>query len=215
MIEDLSAPTVYIVDDEASVCRCLARMVRQARLEARTFSSAEEFLAARPAPWPHAACLILDLQMPGLGGLELQQALASDLAPCPVIFISGNGDIPSTVQAMRQGAVTFLTKPFDDQDLLKAVRDAIETHRTLIESTSQVQLLRRQIDSLTEREREVMAWVISGALNKQIADELGIAEQTVKVHRGRVMEKMHVVSVAQLVRISVAAGFEAALKQGV
>ncbi|MCW1923832.1 response regulator [Luteolibacter arcticus] len=212
MSEDRSAPAVYIVDDDASVCRCLARMVRQASFEARTFSSAEDFLAARPVPWPHPACLILDLQMPGLGGLELQRELASEPAPCPVIFISGNGDIPSTVQAMRQGAVTFLTKPFDDEDLLQAVRDAIETHRALIESTSQVERLRRQIDSLTEREREVMAWVISGALNKQIADELGVVEQTVKVHRGRVMEKMKVVSVAQLVRACVSVGFEAAVK---
>lgn len=212
MTMDLSEPTVYIVDDEASVCRCLARMVRQARLEARTFPSAEEFLAERPDPWPHPACLILDLQMPGLGGLELQRELASDLAPCPIVFISGNGDIPSTVQAMQQGAVTFLTKPFDDEALLKTIRDGIETHRALIESSSHVQRLRRRIDSLTEREREVMAWVISGVLNKQIADELGIAEQTVKVHRGRVMEKMHTVSLAQLVRMCVSAGFQSQVR---
>lgn len=204
------APTVFIVDDEPSVCRCLARVARQAGFAEKTFSSAEDFLAARPSVWQHPACLVLDLQMPGIGGLELQRELATGPVPCPVIFISGNGDIPATVQAMKQGAVTFLPKPFEQEDLLRAIREAFEKHRIMLEENSEVRLLRGQIGSLTEREREVMAWVISGALNKQIAGELGIVEQTVKVHRARMMEKMHAVSVAQLVRLCDAAGFEAA-----
>lgn len=205
------APTVFIVDDEPSVCRCLARVARQAGFAGETFASAEEFLAARPAVWLHPACLVLDLQMPGIGGLELQRELASGPAPCPVIFISGNGDIPATVQAMRQGAVTFLTKPFEQDDLLKAIREAFGKHRAMLEATCEVRALRDKIESLTEREQEVMAWVISGALNKQIAGELGIVEQTVKVHRARVMEKMNAVSVAQLVRLCDTAGFQAAV----
>lgn len=202
-----NAPTVYIVDDDGSVRRCLSRIVRHAGLEARDFSSAEEFLATRPEAPPHPACVILDLQMPGLGGLELQRELATGPAPCPVIFISGHGDIPATVQAMKQGAVTFLTKPFDDQDLLGAIHEALDRHRALLDSASRTGSLRARIDALTEREREVMAWVITGALNKQIAAGLGIVEQTVKVHRARVMEKMHVHSVAELVRHCDAAGF--------
>ena len=208
---NLSAPSVFIVDDDASVCRCLSRMARRAGLNALTFSSAEDFLGARPDPLLHPACLVLDLQMPGLGGLELQRELAAGPAPCPVIFISGNGDIPATVQAMKQGAVTFLTKPFEQDYLLHAIREAIDRHRGMLASVCQVQSLRERIDGLTEREQEVMAWVISGALNKQIAAELGIVEQTVKVHRARVMEKMHAVSIAELVRLCDAAGFEAAV----
>ncbi|WP_035600516.1 response regulator [Haloferula sp. BvORR071] len=206
------APTVFIVDDDPSVCRCLGRVARQAGFAETSFASAEEFLAARPAAWEQPACLVLDLQMPGIGGLELQRELAAGPAPCPVIFISGNGDIPATVQAMKQGAVTFLPKPFEHEDLLKAIREALEKHRGQLAAVSESRVLREQIESLTEREREVMAWVITGALNKQIAGELGVVEQTVKVHRSRVMEKMHVVSVAQLVRLCVAAGFEAAVK---
>jgi FixJ family two-component response regulator len=205
-----SAPVVFIIDDEASVCRFLSRLLRQAGMEARTYSSGEEFLASRGGPVRHPACMVLDLNMPGLGGLELQCRLANEPAPCPVIFISGEGDIPSTVKAMKQGAVTFLTKPFDSTDLLSAVGEALEKHRQSLDFLSQVGSISRRIACLTEREREVMAWVISGALNKQIADELGIAIQTVKVHRGRVMEKMGVVSVAGLVRLCASAGFAAA-----
>ncbi len=206
-----SAPTVFIVDDDASVCRCLSRVTRQAGFEPQTFSCAESFLENRPVPVVQPSCLVLDLQMPGLGGLELQRALATDHAPCPVIFISGQGDIPATVQAMKQGAVTFLTKPFDQEALLQAIHEAIERHRRLLASATQINDLRGRIDGMTTREREVMAWVITGALNKQIAGALGIVEQTVKVHRARVMEKMHVVSVAELVRLCDAAGFEAAV----
>ena len=207
----LTFPAVFIVDDDPSVRRCLLRMVSVAGMEARAFSSAEEFLGAACGPAVHPACLLLDLQMPGLGGLELQRRLAADPAHCPVVFVSGQGDIPATVQAMKQGAVTFLTKPFDQDDVLQAIREAIALHRRQLESVSRVRDLRDRIEALTEREREVMAWVITGALNKQIAGALGIVEQTVKVHRARVMEKMHAVSVAGLVRLCGAAGFEAAV----
>jgi FixJ family two-component response regulator len=149
-------------------------------------------------------------RMPGIGGLELQRELAADPSPCPVIFISGDGDIPTTVQAMKQGAVTFLPKPFDQDDLLKAIDEALNRQRELLATTSRVSAVRDRIESLSGREREVMAWVISGALNKQIAGELGIVEQTVKVHRARVMEKMRVVSVADLVRLCDTAGFQSA-----
>lgn len=206
-----AVPVVLIVDDDASVCRCLARIVKLAGLEARTYSCAETFLANRPAVTTQPCCLLLDLRMPGLGGLELQRELAADPAPYPVIFISGQGDIPATVQAMRQGAVTFLTKPFDQDDVLQAIREAHDRHREVLAVTSHTEDLRRRIDGMTTREREVMAWVISGALNKQIAGALGIVEQTVKVHRARVMEKMHAVSVAELVRLCDTAGFEPAM----
>lgn len=202
--------TVFIVDDDASVVRSLSRLVRSAGLESRTFASAEEFLLAQPQPLHQPSCLVLDLQMPGLSGLELQQKLASSPASCPAIFISGNGDIPATVQAMKQGAVTFLTKPFDDQDLLSAIFEALEKHRNLLASGSQLGAIQERMTELTEREREVMAWIITGALNKQIAAALGIVEKTVKVHRARVMEKMTVSSVAELVRHCDAAGFVAA-----
>jgi len=151
--------------------------------------------------------------MPGLGGLELQRrlnALNGGAAPCPVVFISGNGDIPATVEAMRQGAVTFLPKHFDERDLLLAIAEGLAAHRDLLDGASRTGELRARIATLSPREREVMAWVITGALNKQIAAELGIVEQTVKVHRARVMEKMGVVSVAELVRCCDAAGFAAA-----
>ena len=177
-------PTVYIVDDDSSVRRSLSRIVRQAGFDARDFASAEEFLAADRPPAGLPACLLLDLRMPGIGGLELQRELAAGPAPCPVIFISGNGDIPATVQAMKQGAVTFLPKPFDHDDLLRSIDEAVNRQRELLAAASRVQEVRERIESLSIREREVMAWVISGALNKQIAGELGIVEQTVKVQTG-------------------------------
>lgn len=205
-----SPPAVFIVDDDSSVRRSLSRIVRQAGFEVRGFASAEEFLAARLESAEPPACLVLDLRMPGIGGLELQRELAAGPAPCPVIFISGNGDIPTTVQAMKQGAVTFLSKPFDHDELLQAIDDAVTRQRDLLATTSRVGEVRRRIGLLSGRESEVMAWVISGALNKQIAGELGIVEQTVKVHRARVMEKMQVVSVAELVRLCDLAAFKPA-----
>jgi FixJ family two-component response regulator len=205
--------TVYIIDDDSSVRRSLGRLVRDAGYGEETFSSAEEFLAVCPASFSGPACAVVDLQMPGLSGLEMQRRLNErhgGIAPCPLIFISGNGDIPATVEAMRQGAVTFLTKPFDDEDLLSAIAEGLATHRDLLAGTARTEELRTRIATLSPREQEVMAWVITGALNKQIAAELGIVEQTVKVHRARVMEKMGVVSVAELVRRCDAAGFAAA-----
>ena len=203
-------PNVFIVDDDPSLRRSLERMLRQAGLEARSYPSAEAFMAELPAAAERPACLVLDLRMPGLGGLELQRALAAGPAPWPVIFISGDGDIPATVQAMKQGAVTFLTKPFDRGDLLRAIDEAVARHRTLLADAGRVAEVRGRIEAMSTREREVMARVISGALNKQIAGQLGIVEQTVKVHRSRVMEKMRAVSVAELVRLCDAAGFAAA-----
>jgi len=205
-----SPPTVFIVDDDASICRSLARLVRQAGLDGRTYPSAEAFLEAHPAPPSRPACLVVDLQMPGLSGLELQQRLLESHSSCPVVFISGNGDIPSTVRAMRQGAVTFLTKPFDNDDLLRAIGEGLEKHRATLAAGQQVSGIRERMKMLTDRELEVMSWVITGALNKQIAAELNVVEKTVKVHRARVLEKMQAHSVAELVRLCALVGFAAA-----
>jgi FixJ family two-component response regulator len=203
-------PTIFIVDDDASVLRSIARVVRQSGYEARTFASAEEFLSSAPLLPPQPACLVVDLTMPGIGGLELQRQLAATPGACPVIFISGNGTIPATVQAMKQGAVTFLSKPFDNEDLLRAIAEAVAQHRKSLSANEELHLIRQRLERLTDREREVMAWVITGALNKQIASQLGIVEKTVKVHRARVLEKMGVNSVAELVRRCAAVGFAAA-----
>lgn len=203
--------TIYLVDDDPSVRRSLSRLVRQAGYEDQAFDSAEAFLAACPASFGHPSCAVVDLQMPGLSGLELQQRIKDHPAPCPVIFISGHGDIPSSVQAMRQGAVTFLTKPFDDEALLRAISEGLASHRGLLATTARESAASGRIAKLSDREREVMAWVITGALNKQIAGHLDIVEQTVKVHRSRVMEKLGVVSVAELVRLCDAAGFKGAI----
>lgn len=203
-------PTVFIVDDDPSVRRSLSRLVRSADLEVQTFTSAEDFLQSHTRPLLQPSCLVLDLHMPGLGGLELQQQLALGPVSCPVIFISGNGSIPASVQAMKQGAVTFLTKPFDEDDLLNAIAEALEKHRAQLADSSRTDAIHKRINALTERERQIMAWVITGALNKHIAAGLGIVEKTVKVHRARVMEKMQAASVAELVRLCALAGFAAA-----
>ena len=205
-----SEGTVYIIDDDASVCRSLSRLVTLVGMEAICFSSAEEFLQAKLAPLRRPSCVVLDLHMPGLGGLELQRELAAGPAPSPVIFISGNGDIPATVQAMRQGAVTFLSKPFEKDEMLHAIAEALERHRLLLASGSEIVTIQERFNKLTEREREVMAWVITGALNKQIAEKLGLTERTVKAHRGKVMEKTQVASIADLVRLCMTAGFKPA-----
>jgi len=176
----------------------------------RTFLSAESFLDSRPS-LPQLGCLILDLQIPGLSGLELQEELAEVPTSYPVVFVSGNGDTHSIVQAMKQGAVTFLQKPFDHDELLAAVSEALDGHRRVIREQASTDEVRRHVETLTDREREVMAHVLTGALNKQIAAELGISEKTVKVHRGRVMEKMGVNSVAELIRACDRAGFGAVL----
>jgi FixJ family two-component response regulator len=205
-----TTPTVFIVDDNHSVLRSLSRVVRQAAYKPVTFSSADHFLDAIANAPIQPACLLLDLHLPGMNGLEVQKHLAAIPAACPIVFISGNATIPATVQAIKNGAVTFLAKPFDHDDLLKSIEEALEKHRAQISELTQTGSIHDRITSLTEREREVMAWVISGALNKQIAAQLGIVEKTVKVHRARVMEKMQAASVADLVRLCVAAGFESA-----
>ena len=205
-----AASTVYIVDDDPSVLRSLSRLIRQAGHKPVTFSCAKDFLESSQSPQNQPACLILDLRMPGISGLELQNRHKQDPSACPIIFISGNATIPATVQAIKNGAVTFLAKPFDHDDLLKAIDEALEKHRSIIKDFSQTNAIHERIAMLTEREREVMAWVISGALNKQIGAALGIVEKTVKVHRARVMEKMQASSLAELVRLCAMAGFDAA-----
>jgi len=197
------------VDDDPSICRSLARLIRLSGLTVQTFPSAESFLQARATPVQHPGCLVLDLQMPGMDGLELQRQLSADRTPCPVVFMSGNGEVTDSVQAMKQGAVTFLAKPFDCDDLLATIRGALEKHAGQLAACQEVDEVLARIETLSAREREVMSWVITGALNKQIAARLGITVQTVKVHRGRAMEKMHTTSVAGLVRLCSAAGFKA------
>lgn len=205
-----ASPVVFIVDDDPSICRSLLRLVRQSGLDGHSYGSAEAFIEAQTAPLVRPACLVVDLQMPGLGGLELQQHLQAAPARCPMIFISGNGDIPSTVRAMKHGAVTFLTKPFDNSDLLRAIGEALERHRDELSASRQVTQVRDRMSALTDRELQVMSWIITGALNKQIAAELDIVEKTVKVHRARVLEKMQAQSVAELVRLCSLAGFDSA-----
>ncbi len=204
------ASIIYIIDDDPSVRRSLTRLVRHGGYEVESFASAEDFLAAIPAALVRPTCAVVDLRMPGLSGLELQERINARPHPCSVVFVSGNGDIPATVKAMRHGAVTFLTKPFHDEELLTAIAEGNDAHRKLLVDTLHAERIRQRIKSLSERERETMSWVITGALNKQIAEELDIAERTVKAHRAKVMEKMGVVSVAELVRLCDEAGFSAA-----
>jgi FixJ family two-component response regulator len=192
-----AAPCVRVVDDDAAVLKSLDRLLRAAGFAVRTFPSSNEFLQQHDGDAP--GCVVLDLSMPGLNGLQLQQALARFETPCPVIFITGNGDVPASVQAMKAGAVDFLLKPFDQSQLLNAVRAAIELDRSTRAERAQRSSLGALVAALTPREREVMAHVVAGRLNKQIAAELGTAEKTVKVHRARVMKKMGVASVAELV----------------
>jgi len=197
-------PTVFVVDDDVLVREALDGLMRVAGWEARTFASAQEFLGCPPASGP--SCLVLDVSLPDLNGLDLQALIASDRANMPIIFITGYGDIPMTVRAMKAGAAEFLTKPFSDEVLLNAVGAAIERSRAAIGEQAAVQALRDRYASLSRRERQAMALVVSGLLNKQVAFELGISEITVKSHRRRVMEKMQARSFAELVRMSAALG---------
>ena len=193
-------PVVFIVDDDASFRAFLARLVGTVALQAAPFASAEEFLrAARP---DSPACLVLDVQMPGLSGLDLQRELGRVGLGLPIVFITGHGDIPMSVQAMKAGAVGFLTKPFRNQDLLDAVREAINLDREARRRQAEMADVRGCYNSLTAREREVFALVVTGLLNKQIAGELGTSERTIKAHRSQVMQKMRAESVADLVRMA-------------
>jgi len=193
-------PMVFVVDDDLGVLKSLARVLRSAGLEVATFSSPSEFLKQHV---PRAAgCLVLDVAMPGLNGLELQAALTAKDSAIPIIFLTGRGDIPMSVQAMKGGAVDFLTKPIDDEDLLKAVHAALEKDRIERQSRAELDEIQERLATLTPREREVLTHVVSGQLNKQIANDLGTVEKTIKVHRARVMEKMKVNSVAELVRLT-------------
>ena len=190
---------VYVVDDDPSVRKATARLFRTAGCEVVTFESADEFLDYQTSDTP--ACLILDLDMPGRSGIELQAELAARLIGLPIVFMTGHGDIPTTVSAMKQGAVDFLPKPVDDQRLIETVQQAIEAHARELELSQSVNEFKQKLDLLTRREHEVMMLVIEGLLNKQVAKRMGVTEATVKVHRGRVMEKTGVDSIAELVRL--------------
>lgn len=200
--------TIYLVDDDPSARDGLSRLIRVGGFQVRSFSSAREFLDAGPPAGP--GCVVLDVRMPGVSGLELQERLARVACPLPVIFITGHGDIPMSVQAMKQGAIDFLTKPVDGPQLLAAIGQALERDREARRRHVEHGEVWRRVDQLTAREREVMALVIRGLLNKQIAARLGIAEPTVKIHRGRVMEKLGVASVAELVTLAQKAGLQGA-----
>jgi FixJ family two-component response regulator len=194
------AATVFVVDDDASIRDALSSLVRSIGLIVETFSTAKEFLLQKRPEAP--ACLVLDVRLPGLSGLEVQRELVSANNQIPIIFITGHGDIPMSVRAIKAGAVEFLTKPFRDQDLLDAIQQAIKRDAAALEQRSRTQELRTRYETLTRREREVMGFVVQGLLNKQIAGELGTSEITVKIQRGKVMQKMQAKSVPDLVRIS-------------
>jgi FixJ family two-component response regulator len=202
-----TAPVVIIVDDDQSFRTFLSRLVSTIGLKAILYASAEEFLAARPPDGP--ACLVLDVQMPGLSGLDLQRELARTGHLLPIVFITGHGDIPMTVEAMKAGAVGFLTKPLRNQDLLDAVKEGISIDREARLRRDDIAELRKRYESLTAREREVLALVVTGSLNKQIALQLGTTERTVKAHRGQMVQKMQADSVADLVRMADKLGISA------
>jgi len=194
-----AVPTVFVIDDDALVRTAIQGMLKSVSLQSETFGTPQEFLHGKRPDGP--SCLVLDVRLPGVNGLDFQRELAEAGIRIPIIFITGHGDIPMTVKAMKSGAVEFLTKPFRDQDLLDAIQLGLERDRARRQREGEIAVLQERFESLTQREREVTAMVVEGKLNKQIAAEIGTTENTVKVHRSRAMEKMQAQSLADLVRM--------------
>ena len=195
-----TAPIVFVVDDDPAVCVAVKRLIRSVGIEVQTFNSAQEFLQSKRPDVP--GCLVLDVRLPDLSGLDLQQELATANIDLPIIFVTGHGDIPMSVRAMKAGAVEFLTKPYREQDLLEAIQQGIRQHRKKREQRAEIIELQRRYELLTLREREVFPLVAGGLLNKQVGAQLGASEKTIKVHRGQVMQKMKADSLAELIRMA-------------